>query len=217
MSLPKAKPFPIAPRRPWLAAMLQTCPVILAINWVFQGMRGMDRGELAFRLGLELLLALALAPVLSWFPALLVAHSFNFSFNGQLWVCARYCRRWNRDPAALDRFLERMAAELRSLPWLAEAVCIGSRGSRPAAAGPRSDIDLRLIAPRGFLGWLRINLLLLELRTRALVELIPLDLYAYDDPTSLERFRQDEPLLVILDRHERIARCCAHRNLVTFP
>lgn len=215
--MPKVKEFPIAPRRPWLAAMLQTCPVILAINWVCQGMRGMDRGELAFRLALELGLVLALAPVLGWFSAVLVAHSFNFSFNGQLWVCARYCRPWHRDPAALDRFLERVAAELRSLPWLAEAVCIGSRGSRPAAGGPRSDIDLRLIAPRGFLGWLRVNLLLLELRTRALFSLIPLDLYAYDDPISLDRFRQDEPLLVILDRHGRIARRYAHRTLVPFP
>lgn len=217
MSRPKAKDFPVAIRSPRLAALLQSCPVILAINWVMQGMRGMDRGELAFRLGLEALVWVALAPLAGPLAGLLLAHSLNFAINGQVWVCARYCLLWRRDPAALDRFLAGVADELRRLVWLEEVVCIGSRGAVGATRHDRADLDLRLIAPRGFAGWLRVNLLLLSLRARALVRLIPLDLYAYDSPASLDRFRQDEPLLVILDRRGRLARRFGHRRLVHFP
>jgi hypothetical protein len=74
-----------------------------------------------------------------------------------------------------------------------------------------------LIAPAGWRRWLEVNLLLLVLRARALVRLVPLDLYAYDSPASLERFRQDEPLLVILDRRGRIARRFAGRRVVSLP
>lgn len=214
LSRPKPKVFPIAPGGRWSAAALQSCPAILAINWCFQGMRGMDRGELAFRLLLEALVWLVLLPALGPLAALFLAHSLNFLVNGQLWVCARYCRLWHRAPAALDRFLREVAAELRELSWLEEAVCIGSCGAAAVARHDRADIDLRLIAPPGVWGWLEVNLLLLALRARALVRLIPLDLYAYDSPASLERFRQDEPLLVILDRRGRIAERFAGRRLV---
>ena len=35
--------------------------------------------------------------------------------------------------------------------------------------------------------------------------MIPLNLYAYDDPSSLRRFDQREPLRLILDRQGRLA------------
>lgn len=217
LSRPKAKQFPVAIRSPRLAAALQSCPAILAINWVMQGMRGMDRGELAFRVGLEAAVWVLLAPLAGPLGGLVLAHTLSFLVNGQVWVCARYCVLWHRDPTALDRFLARVAGELRELVWLDEAVCIGSRGEARATRHDRADLDLRLIAPPGVVGWLKINLLLLSLRARALVRLIPLDLYAYDSPASLERFRQDEPLLVILDRRGRIARRYGHRRLVPYP
>ena len=56
-SAPKPKTFPIRPRSPWLAGLMQSCAFILPVNWCLQGMRGMDRKELAFRLSAELLLA----------------------------------------------------------------------------------------------------------------------------------------------------------------
>ncbi len=217
LSRPKAKQFPIKPRRPWLVAVLQSCPAILVVNWCLQGMRGMDRGELAFRLVLETVLWASLAPLTGGLVALLLAHSFNFLLNGQLWVCARYCLFWHRSPAALDRFLARVVGELRARPWLESAVCIGSLAEGAVARHDRADIDLRLIAPPGPSGWLKANLLLLALRARALVRLIPLDAYVYDSVESLGRFRQDEPLLIVLDRRGEIARRFAQRRLVTLP
>lgn len=213
ISLPKPKRFPIRPRSPRLARAMQSCLFILAVNWCLQGMRGMDRKELGFRLLAELALAVFLmllaGRVLAPLPALLLglaaAHSLSFTLNGQVWVCARYCRSWRGDAAAVERWLQRVAAELQALPWLREAVCIGSRGDQGLIVGARSDLDLRLIFPAGATAWLRVNLLLLGLRTRAFLAGIPLDLYAYDGPRSLLRFDQRERLLVLADRDGRLA------------
>jgi hypothetical protein len=209
---PKIKVFPIQPRSPALAGLMQSCLFILVVNWCLQGVRGMDRKELCFRIAFELLIGVALAvllnraiqPQLALALSLLGAHTASFTLNGQVWVCARYCRWYRRDPAALDRFLRAVAADLRGLPWLREAVCIGSMGRAGVASGPRADLDLRLLFPAGAVPWLRVNLLLLRLRTRAFLGRIPLDLYAYERPERLRRFDQREHLLVLLDRDGRL-------------
>ena len=218
-SLPKPKVFPIRPRSAWLAGAMQSCLGILAINWVFQGMRGMQRGELSFRLLLlaglasltgQLAHAAGLAAVAAGIVGLVVGHSFNFLANGQFWVCARYCPTYRGSAARIAAATDALARELAVLPWLEEAVLIGSRARRGQPTD-RSDIDLRLVFPPGPWNWLRVNLLLLRLRCRALVTGLPLDLYAYDAPSALERFDQDEPLLVILDRGGRLRAAFSHR------
>lgn len=208
----KKKNFCWMPNSPVLRTLMQSPLGILAINWVFQGMRGMQRKELCFRLLLESLLALsiyALQP--STWPmtpglvaALCFAHTLNWLFNGHLWVCVRYFPIYRRNPAALAAFLAQQKDLLRRLPWLDEAVCIGSVGDTGGIRSERSDIDLRLIFPPGIINWLRVNLLLLHLRGKALFNLIPLDLYAYDYISALDRFRQDEHLLLIRDRGNKI-------------
>jgi hypothetical protein len=220
-SVPKLKAFPIRPRSPVLARLLQSCLVILAINWCLQGMRGMDRKELAFRLLLEGLAGLILvvglstwlAPPGAFLVAFLAAHSLGFTLNGQAWVCARYCRWYRRDPARLEAHLQRLTDRLRRLPWLREAVCIGSLGRKGAIRGDRADLDLRLVFPSGAAAWLRVNLLLLRLRAEAFLRRIPLDLYAYERPERLRRFDQREPLVVLLDRDGRLARLYPRRTL----
>ena len=209
MRPPKAKRFPLPPR---LAALLQSCPAILAVNWVFQGMRGMGRKELSFRLMIEAGLTIVVASgavAWGWWPsaavlaAFALAHTVNFTFNGQVWVCARYCRSWRGDAPALHRFAGTMTRRLQSMPWLDEALVIGSLGGG-SASDARSDLDLRLIFPVGARAWLRTNLLLLELRARAFLTGVPLDLYAYDSPSSLKRFDPHEPWVVLVDRLGRL-------------
>ena len=214
----KLKRFPAPFDSPVLAGVTQSCAFILAANWLVQGVRGMDRKELAFRLLLEAALAAVLLPALTPLGgaaapalALAVAHSLNFTLNGQVWVCARYCRGYRRDPAAVATFLVDARHLLRRQAWLDEAALIGSRGRSGTAWGPRSDIDLRLVVPPGLSGWLRANLLLLRLRSLAFVRAIPLDLYAYDGPASLARLDQAEPLLPVLDRRGRLAAAFPHR------
>ncbi len=222
MAIAKPKPFPLLPAVLGRSRLVQNLAVVLAVNWLMQGMRGMQRKELGFRLLLEggvaalffaPLTAAGLDPPLALIVAPVLAHTAGFLFNGQLWVCMRYASFWRRDPAALDAFLGETAARLRGLGWLAEAFCIGSLGAG-GHAGPRSDIDLRLVFPPGPGGWIRTNLLLLELRSRALFRGIPLDLYAYDDLAPLARLRPGEGVTLLCDRRGRLARAFADRPVI---
>ena len=147
-----------------------------------------------------------LPPQLALAHGLLAAHSASFTLNGQVWVCARYCRWYRRDPAALDRFLHAAAAELRGLPWLREAVCIGSLGRAgwPAATGPISTCASCFRRGRSLAAGQ--SAAAASARTRAFVGRIPLDLYAYERPERLRRFDQRERLLVLLDRDGRLRR-----------
>jgi hypothetical protein len=220
----KAKLYPFRPRSRVLASLLRSCAVVLAINWLAQGMRGMDRKELSFRLLLEaamglgsaaVLVGLGQAPVPALLAGLFLAHGFGFTLNGQFWVCARYCPSYRGDAARLGAFLARSAVLLRACRWLDEAVIIGSLGER--VLGPRSDIDLRLIFPPGIVAWVRVNLLLLRLRALAFLGGVPLDAYAYDDLASLRRFDPSEPLVVVLDRRGALAQGFAERRLMPLP
>lgn len=212
----KPKLYPFAARSEAMRRLMRTCTFVLAVNWLAQGMRGMDRKELAFRLLAEGLVAAILSLALSGLgavavlPAALIAHSLNFTFNGQFWVCARYCPSYRGDAERLRRFLGDIGPELRRS--VDAAVVIGSTGE--GALGPRSDLDLRLVFPPGARAWLAVNLLLLRLRTRAFLAGIPLDAYAYDTVESLARFDPAEPWLVIVDRRSDIARRFPGRRLV---
>lgn len=208
----KEKKYSWMPRSRFLQALMQSPLGILAINWVFQGMRGMQRKELIFRVFLELIMmavfagfiGLVYGPVTALVLGFLLAHSINWLFNTHLWVCVRYFPVYSRSPAALEEFLSRAGVYLDSLEWLEEAVFIGSVGDHGRVCTDRSDIDLRLIFPAGCLNWLRTNLLLIRLRVSALFKVIPLDLYAYDTVSALDRFRQDEGLQILLDRRGRV-------------
>ena len=67
MTAYKLKRFPAPFNSRALAGVTQSCAFILAANWLMQGVRGMDRKELAFRLLLEAALTAvrlaALAPL----------------------------------------------------------------------------------------------------------------------------------------------------------
>jgi hypothetical protein len=212
VSRPKRKTFPIQPRIVVLDRLLQSCLAILLVNWIFQGMRGMQSKELSFRLVLELACVVAVG-TMAWslgvgtaaslLIGLLVGHTINFLFNGQFWVCARYCQSYQGTAQSVARATIDLAAELSALPWLLEVAFIGSR-ARSGLPSDRSDIDLRLVFPPGTTGWWKTNLLLMRLRTRALLRSVPLDLYAYDRPDALKRFNQEEPLLVVKDADARL-------------
>ena len=121
----------------------------------------MDRKELSFRLTAELLLALMMAALaasalpLPWATgaALLGAHSASFTLNGQMWVCARYCRWYRRDPMALQfpapcrRRAAGPALAARSrVHRLAQPVPRGSRRSCGPRPAPRLSAGRRVLA-----------------------------------------------------------------------
>lgn len=220
---PKAKLYRWRASSPEALLESRSCLFILLMNWLLQGIRGMDGKEISFRLILLAAGTSVLGAGLAWatdWPlstiaplALALVHSINFLANGQFWVCLRYCPGYRQDSVLLRQRVERLFDRVAGSAWLDEAVVIGSLARQPQAPGPRSDIDLRLVFPPGWRGWLRTNLLLLELRAWAFVTRLPLDVYAYEHPAVLRRFDQSEPLGILLDRAARLRRGFANREL----
>ena len=221
---PKAKSFRLRANAPRALFESRSCLFILAVNWLLQGMRGMDAKELGFRLlllGLTTALATSIIAGAFALPGLTalalglgVGHTLNFLANGQLWVVLRYCPGYRHEPARLARTIAGLLDDVARQDWLGEAVLLGSTVTRLETPRARADIDLRLIFPPGLGGWLRTNLYLLRLRFAAACRGVPLDVYAYEHPAVLRRFDQSEPLGIILDRERRLKRGFANRRLV---
>lgn len=221
---PKAKLYRYRATSPEAVFESRNCLFILSLNWLMQGVRGMDIQEFSFRLLLETALAILVAclasvgmgmePLSAAACGLAIAHTINFLVNGQFWVCLRYCRFYRRQTRTLARQLQTLLSRVAGRPWLAEAVLLGSTVTQLDRPGPRADVDLRLIFPAGLKGWFLTNCLLLELRAWAFWQGLPLDVYAYAHPASLRRFDQREPLGILLDRASRLRRGFANRQLV---
>ncbi len=203
------------PSSPVLLRVMQSSLSILLINWVFQGMRGMQSKELTFRLVLEFFIGLFFFyllfdyPVDLWaklFLSLLSAHTVNWLFNTHLWVCVRYFRIYRRNPEALSAFIKIVKKQINGIYWIDEAVCIGSVGDKGDVMTWRADIDLRLFFKPGVLNYFKLNFYLIFLRVYALVAVIPLDLYAYNDIRYLDNFKKDEGISLIKDTNANVSR-----------
>lgn len=198
------------PKSPFLVRCMQSDIGVLAINWFFQAMLGMERKELYFRLLFQATTTLLLWSLLGFgygalFISVIASHTINWTLNGQFWVCARYCAWYQGSRESLVRFMDEWFHKLEKQEWIEECLCIGSVGDRGLAISDRSDIDMRFVFPQGLKAWLKMNLLMLKLRSYSFFMKIPLDLYCYDSIKALEKFREDEGVLVISDRRGLLA------------
>lgn len=219
---PKKKKFGWMPNSPFLLKLMQSKVSILAINWTFQGMRGMQSKELSFRVGFEIIMIFVLNFLLfsSYFEqsfslvlSIVFAHTVNWLFNTHLWVCVRYFPIYNRNPDALVSYLVRVEKQINGLKWIESAVCIGSIGDKGSVSSWRTDIDLRLIFQPGVFNYFKMNFYLIYLRTIALLTIIPLDLYAYNNIRYLKNFRQDEGLMLLKDEGNRIIKMYPEKTI----
>lgn len=217
---PKMKKFGWMPRSKVLGAIMQSGISILAINWLFQGVRGMQKKELLFRLVLEffvtamfflILISRGLNLYWSGVLSILASHTCNWLFNTHIWVCMRYMKIYRRNPDALREFLTKVTSQIQGKQWISEAVCIGSIGDKGDVSSWRSDIDLRLFFKPGIINFVRLNLYLTYLRVWALFAVIPLDLYAYDNIEILNKFKSGEGIKIVKDDEGLICQDFSHK------
>jgi hypothetical protein len=194
-------------RSPRLQAFLQSRPGVLFSNWIFQGMRYMNRYEVLHRLVLEtcliLLLFLASSRGLSW-PAVLAAlvavllgHTVFWLFNGHFFVLMRYLSERHNDPQRFLSFIEGLHERVKGREFLLAVVGFGSLSRNTFS--PSSDFDVRFLMRRGVLNRVKaFNLCALE-RARAFVQRFPLDIYVFDRAEISQKIRGDEPPIIFWD------------------
>jgi predicted nucleotidyltransferase len=194
---------------------LRTLPGKMVSHWLFQGLAYMDPTERAFKLGLDGLLALAIAAALlsmRWpaglvaVVAILGAHSLNFLFNGQLRVVLKWHGIGRVPKAAIEVELVRIAARLTANPAIRDGYVFGSLSRGELHDG--SDLDIRVIRAPGLRAGLTACFAVLTERSRSLRSGVPLDIYVWDSPASLARMRADEKPIslseILADSQRRI-------------
>lgn len=189
-----------------LRPFLRSPVISLLVHWVFQGMLYMDRTELMFKIGLDLAMATVLWIAVSrilrlpkgWavVPALLIAHTMNFMFNGQVWSVLKCFHLVKHSRSEFDEYLRQLSERIEAEPSIEWAGVYGS----PARGEwtEYSDLDLRLVRRSGLWNGLCACWFVLCERTRALIHKFPLDLFLLDSPKMLAAMRNDEPPLELL-------------------
>jgi predicted nucleotidyltransferase len=177
----------------------------MAMHWAFQNMLNMDLTELSFKIMIDILLTLIFSLLFSiWLPLLaaivlgvLLAHTLNFLFNGQIFVVLKHFGDVTHELSEFEQYIEAITNRLHKEPSIRWAAIYGSmtRGEIKTT----SDLDIRLIRYPGLVNGIRACWFILLERTRAHLKRFPIDILMLDSPRLLKRLRSDEPPLVIYD------------------
>ncbi|MBN2372457.1 hypothetical protein JXL19_01535 [bacterium] len=215
----KDKDLPVSIKSPLAYYLIQNKITLIIINWVFQGILGMDKTEILFHLGYDLVWAIIffglLANLIGWWTAMffsiILAHTLNWLLNSHFWVMGRYIGISRVSTEKIYSYLERFYDNFSENRALLGAVVLGNM-RRGGSIKTTSDLDLRVIRKRGLLNAILSNLILAGLKTSAFLKRFPLDIYLLDDVIGLSRYRLDESPLILFDRGGDIRGFYASRN-----
>lgn len=174
--------------------------MILLSAWILQGIRIMNWREAVVKIGFTavafifLFMSLGLALI----PALLIAHTLNFAFNGQLYAMYTHMGATHVTAQHFLSFTEEIAKSCRTKKCLNAAIAYGSlsRGCFKST----SDIDLRLIPAKGELNWWKCVAYAFWLRAKSFVKGYPLDMYVYSPDVVVRRMRTDELPIMLYEK-----------------
>jgi L-malate glycosyltransferase len=174
-------------------------------SWFFQGLLYMDRTERNFKLFIDLLLIFCLfpvfikflTPVFSGLLSLIIAHSLNWIFNGQIFVLLKNLGLVNIDPAKFKNYTEKISERIVNHHSFNSAALFGSLCRQELSC--TSDLDVRIIRKPGIVNGLNSCLFIVEERSRAFFSGFPLDIYLLDTDKNLKKMSETNPI-IILDR-----------------
>lgn len=207
------KKFAWNPKSKLLYKLMASPPGVVIINWVFQGMLGMDRSELIFHVGFDFIFIgvffLILINLFGFWLALvlsvLLAHTANWLINSHFWVMGRYIGISRTSVEEVNNYISSIKQQLSSRKSLKGVVVIGNL-TRSGSVRETSDLDVRLIRQRGFLNAVFSNLILIREKAIAFFNKFPLDIYLCDHAFKLSQLRNDEIPILLKDKDDEIAK-----------
>jgi hypothetical protein len=173
--------------------------IVLAVQWLFQGLLYMDATERWFKVGFDVVCGFLLTTLLAcirfplpWAVALsaLTAHTINFLLNAHLWGGLKHYGLVRTKFSSFQAYLERLKVKVECEPSIGQALVYGSmiRGEW----NEQSDVDVRLVRRPGLWNGWRACWFVMRERTWALLRRFPLDMYVFDTPSRLADMRSDE-------------------------
>ena len=202
----KKKTYAWMPRSRRLRELMTSPAGVIGINWVFQGILGMDATDRWFKIGFDIVLTVGLSAVLIRFmPAsgtvalsLFLAHTANWLLNGHFYVIGRYVGFTRTSVDRIWAYTSGVAARARCCPALLGAVVHGAV-TRGEGIRTTSDVDVRFIRRPGLGNGFRAAWFTFLERARAFFARFPLDPYLLDDVDLLARMRTDEKPILLHD------------------
>jgi predicted nucleotidyltransferase len=187
--------------------------VAVVINWIFQGLLYADTSEKIFKISVDLILTAIFFGALAFaFPAgsipvylatsLLVAHTVNWTLNGQIFALLKTFNVVHNDVQIILDYadgIKRRAAVEDSI----KTVLIYGSLSREEMT-PESDLDVRIVRMPGVVYGVKACIFGLRERARALVAKFPLDIYVVDSEKHLRKMRADEIPEVLYSRGSQV-------------
>lgn len=173
--------------------------MIFLSAWILQGVRITNWREVVIRYLIDaILMTVMILLGVHWALAFFIAHSINFTLNGQLF--AMYTHMGATGVKA-DKFLNdtiKLSKKIEKHRFIRASIAYGSlsRGCYKKT----SDIDIRLIPAEG--GWWRTALYAVWLRTWAFFVHYPLDMYCYDPEVVVKKMRTDELPIMVNEREK---------------
>lgn len=203
----KQKPISENFRGTLVGALLQSKLGVVLSNWVFQGMRQMNVYEIGFKLVLDVVLTFIVAYwVLSAlslsldtiFLSFLFAHTLNWIFNGHIYVLWRYVRPVPTSMKKFENFVQDMVQRGIDRSSLDGIAIFGSycRGK----LHEYSDLDVRFVVKGGVVNGILGSAYCFLERLSAFFNKFPLDIYCCVGMNGMEKLREDEIPIVLLDR-----------------
>lgn len=174
-----------------LKSFLSNKVIVFLSNFVFQGMRYMTYGELAFKLLFTFSFTVVYYLMFdNVFLSIFLGHLSNFVLNGQFFVLARYL--FSSDAITNSELTYFIGFIDRSHKWFGveDVLIIGSFCR--VQMGRTSDLDLRIMHKPNVKSSINAYLYAFFLRFISMYKKFPMDVYCFSNINFLNKIRTDE-------------------------
>lgn len=184
----------------WFGEFCRYGFMIFLSAWILQGIRIMNWREATVKIlitaGLTVPIWLLGSPILL---SLIIAHTLNFAFNGQLFAMYTHMGATNVTASHFLNETIKISDNLKNKKYVGAAIAYGSlsRGCFKST----SDIDMRIVPEDKEIDWWKTVFYAVWLRMCAFINGYPLDLYVYSADTCTKRMRSDELPIILAEKN----------------
>jgi len=200
----KIKDLPISSRSSAAYYLLQNKLSLTIINWLFQGMKGMDASDLTGKIIFEIFffsvffVFLNNPGIYGVLIALVFSHTLNWLFNAHFWVFGRYLGITHTPPDLFFPYIRRVVNRVNRDSSVPMVIIIGSI-SRNQRFKTTSDVDIMFIRGAGISNAIMAVFVTMRERAIAFFSKFPLHLEFYDTMESMNQHRADEIPVLLKD------------------
>lgn len=180
--------------------------MIILINWLFQGVRGMQYKELLFRMITEIILIMLFYKIIkiNLLFSIIISHTIFWIFFCQFWLILRYFPFYTNNLNNMNVTFKKLIQKIQDFQYLNEAVIIGSISKEKKISNVNSDLDLRIFFPKKIKGFFIVNFFLNYLRLYSFFVKFPLDIYSYNNFDVLKKIDKKDEILIVKDKKKKL-------------